>query len=330
MSLMAVTVTLLFGGLVGVVSGLVGVGGGIVMVPLLYLLFAHPEWSGIVVPPAHHAVVAHATSLFVIVPTALAGIVAYQRSRLVAWRVALPMVGTALLAAMVGVQVAVRLPPEVLKASFGAFLMASGLNLLKASRRAGEAGAALGGGVILAVLGGLLIGFITSLLGVGGGIVAIPILIYLVRLDMKKVAATSLGIVVFSALMGAVTYMITGWGHAELPPALRVTSSSGGTGPRARGRSHGSPWGLHQQETQRPGAEGGVRRGLPAGGAAAVRAKPGGRVGVEPVLSPSPFSPFRRPHPGGIFMTRRPAVDRTCTDAAARPGQGVRACAEAG
>ena len=197
---------------------MVGVGGGIVMVPLLYLLFAHPEWSGIVVPPAHHAVVAHATSLFVIVPTALAGIVAYQRSRLVAWRVALPMVGTALLAAMVGVQVAVRLPPEVLKASFGAFLMASGLNLLKASRRGEEAGAALGGGVIVPVLGGLLIGFITSLLGVGGGIVAIPILIYLVRLDMKKVAATSLGIVVFSALMGAVTYMITGWGHAELPP----------------------------------------------------------------------------------------------------------------
>jgi len=218
MSLLAVTITLLFGGLVGVVSGLVGVGGGIVMVPLLYLLFAHPEWSGIVVPPAQHAVVAHATSLFVIVPTALAGIVAYQRSRLVAWRVALPMVGTALLAAVVGVQVAVRLPPEVLKASFGAFLMASGLNLLKASRRGEETGAPPGGGVVLAVLGGLLIGLITSLLGVGGGIVAIPILIYLVRLDMKKVAATSLGIVVFSAFMGALTYVITGWGHPELPP----------------------------------------------------------------------------------------------------------------
>jgi uncharacterized protein len=217
MSFAAVAITLLFGGLVGVVSGLVGVGGGIVMVPLLYVLFAHPEWSGIVVPPAHHAVVAHATSLFVIVPTALAGIVAYQRSRLVAWRVALPMVGTALLAAMVGVQVAVRLPPEALKASFGAFLMVSGLNLLKASRKDGEVGAALGGGLVLAVMGGLLIGFITSLLGVGGGIVAIPILIYLVRLDMKRVAATSLGIVVFSAFMGAVTYMITGWGHPDLP-----------------------------------------------------------------------------------------------------------------
>jgi uncharacterized protein len=218
MSLLAVAITLLFGGLVGVVSGLVGVGGGIVMVPLLYLLFAHPEWSGIVVPPAHHAVVAHATSLFVIVPTALAGILAYQRSRLVAWRVALPMVGTALLAAIVGVQVAVRLPPEVLKAAFGAFLMASGLNLLRASGKDGGDGGELGGGWLLAVVGGLLIGFITSLLGVGGGIVAIPILIYLVRLDMKRVAATSLGIVVFSAFTGAVTYMITGWGHPELPP----------------------------------------------------------------------------------------------------------------
>lgn len=218
MSLLAMAITLLFGGLVGLVSGLVGVGGGIVMVPLLYLLLAHPDWSGIVVPPSLHAVVAHATSLFVIVPTALVGILAYQRSRLVAWRVALPMVGTAMIAAMVGVQVAVRLPPEVLKAAFGAFLVASGLNLLKASRRDGGSEGELGKGWLLAVVGGLLIGFITSLLGVGGGIVAIPILIYLVRLDMKKVAATSLGIVVFSALTGAVTYVITGWGHPELPP----------------------------------------------------------------------------------------------------------------
>ena len=218
MSLLAMAITLLFGGLVGLVSGLVGVGGGIVMVPFLYLLFAHPEWSGINVPPAHHAVVAHATSLLVIVPTALAGVLVYQRSRLVAWRVALPMVGTAMLAAIVGVQVAVRLPAEALKAGFGAFLIASGLNLLNASRRDGAADGDPGKGWALALVGGLFIGFITSLLGVGGGIVAIPILIYLVRLDMKKVAATSLGIVVFSALVGALTYVLTGWGHPDLPP----------------------------------------------------------------------------------------------------------------
>ncbi|MGD2120308.1 MAG: sulfite exporter TauE/SafE family protein [Gemmatimonadota bacterium] len=217
MTPLALGLTLLFGALVGVVSGLVGVGGGIVMVPLLYFWFAHPEWSGVSFPSQYHAVVAHATSLFVIVPTAIAGLLAYHRSRLVAWRVALPMAATAILAAMFGVQVAIRLPPEFLKAGFGAFLFASGLNLLSSSRREEVEGESGRGGFALAVAGGILIGFITSLLGVGGGIVAIPLLIYLVRLEMKKVAATSLGIVVFSAFTAAVTYAISGWTHPELP-----------------------------------------------------------------------------------------------------------------
>ena len=218
MSLLALALTLLYGGVGGGVSGLVGVGGGIVMVPLLYVLFAHPEWSGISIPPVYHAVVAHATSLFVIVPTAVAGILAYHRSKLVVWRVALPMAAAAVVAAMGGVQVAVRLRPELLKAGFGAFLFVSGLNLLIASRWEGRGGEGGNKGLAFAVGGGILIGFITALLGVGGGIVAIPLLIYLVRLDVKKVAATSLGIVVFSALTAALTYALNGWGHPELPP----------------------------------------------------------------------------------------------------------------
>ncbi len=218
MSLLALASTLLFGGVVGLVSGLVGVGGGIVMVPLLYLLLDHPEWSAILVPAQYQAVVAHATSLFVIVPTAVAGLLAYHRSGLVAWRVALPMAATAVLAAMLGVQVAVRLPPEALKAAFGLFLMASGLNLLRASHKEVSPLEAPRASLLVAVVGGLLIGFITSLLGVGGGIVAIPILIYLVRLDIRKVAATSLGIVVFSALTAACTYGVAGWHHPQLPP----------------------------------------------------------------------------------------------------------------
>jgi len=217
MSPLALAITLLYGGVVGVVSGLVGVGGGIVMVPLLYLLFAHPEWSGISIAPEYHAVVAHATSLFVIVPTAVTGILAYHRSKLVVWGVALPMAVTAVLAALGGVQVAVRLPPELLKAAFGAFLIASGLNLFKGPVPAGESGNGTADHLAIPILGGILVGFITSLLGVGGGIVAIPLLIYLVRLEVKKVAATSLGIVVFSALTASVTYAITGWGHPELP-----------------------------------------------------------------------------------------------------------------
>jgi uncharacterized membrane protein YfcA len=218
MTLLALGVTLLFGGVVGVVSGLVGVGGGIVMVPMLYLLFAHPEWSGIHVPLGDQAVVAHATSLFVIVPTAVAGLAAYHRANLVVWRVAVSMALTAVVAAMLGVQVAVRLPSEALKAGFGAFLFVSGGNLLTSYRREEVEGEASPRGLALAVVGGLVVGLITSLLGVGGGIVAIPLLIYLVHIDVKKVAATSLGIVVFSAFTAAVTYALSGWGRPDLPP----------------------------------------------------------------------------------------------------------------
>lgn len=217
MSLLALFVSLLFGAVVGLVAGLVGVGGGIVMVPFLYLLFSYPDFSGIDIPPAYQAVVAHATSLFVIVPTALAGILSYHRSGLVAWRVVLPMAGTAVLAAMAGVQVAVHLPPEILKAGFGAFLVASGLNLLRRSHRDGGGEDPGRTQVLLAVFGGFLVGFITSLLGVGGGIVAIPILIHLMRLDIKRVAATSLGIVVFSASVASIAYWVTGRDHPELP-----------------------------------------------------------------------------------------------------------------
>lgn len=202
----------------GVVSGLVGVGGGIVMVPLLYAIFSHPEWSGVSIPPAYHAVVAHATSLFVIVPTAIAGILAYHKAGLVVWKVALPMAVTALIAAVGGVQLAVRLPPEVLKAGFGGFLVVSGLNLVFSSPSKAKGAAGSVQGMRLAIPGGLLVGLITALLGVGGGIVAIPILLYFVHLDVKKVAATSLGVVVFSALTAAITYAVSGWSHPSLPP----------------------------------------------------------------------------------------------------------------
>jgi hypothetical protein len=158
---------------------------------------------------------AHATSLAVIVPTALAGVVSYHRAGLVVWRIALPTAGVAIAAALAGVHLAIRLPPEALKAGFALFLVASGLNLLGSSRRPRTAGKPPGWAPLLAFASG--VGLITALLGVGGGLVAIPVLIYFVRLDMKEVAATSLGIVVFSSLSAAITYGVAGWGNPVLP-----------------------------------------------------------------------------------------------------------------
>lgn len=151
---------LVVGGLVGILSGLLGIGGGVLIVPFLYFFYGHPTWSGTGLGTDLLVTVAHATSLFIIVPTALRGVLRFQQAHLVVWRAALPV----------------------------------------------------------AVVTGVVVGLLSSLLGVGGGVVAIPLLAHLMRLEVRELAATSLVVVMFSALAGMVTYMVSGAGIAGRPP----------------------------------------------------------------------------------------------------------------
>jgi len=219
-SLVALAVSVAFGVLVGVLSGLVGIGGGAVMVPFLYIVFAAPTFSGIMLDPQHEVIVAHATSLFVIVPTALSGMRTYQKSDLIDWSVVLPMAGGTVVAAMGGAVLAERLPGPVLKAGFGLSLLVMGAQLLKPrpAKASAEDEPRESLGKWVSVLCGCAVGLFSALMGVGGGLLAIPLLIYVVGLDLPRVAATSIGLVVFAAVSGSVSYVIAGWGTSGLPP----------------------------------------------------------------------------------------------------------------
>jgi uncharacterized membrane protein YfcA len=201
---------------VGFLSGLVGIGGGVLIVPLLYFFYGHPAWSGVRVPVELHAVLAHATSLFVIVPTSALGTLSFHRVGAVAWRAALPIAGFSVVAALVASQVAPAIPAPLLKLGFGILLVGSGVRLL---RGRGDAPAHHTGRPHLAVgaVAGVAIGVLSALLGVGGGIVAIPILVYLFRLGLDKVAATSMAIIVFTATAGVAGYVVAGLGEPSLP-----------------------------------------------------------------------------------------------------------------
>jgi uncharacterized membrane protein YfcA len=192
---------------VGFLSGLVGIGGGVLIVPLLYFFYGHPAWGGSQLAPDLHAVVAHATSLLVIVPTSALGAWTYHRARLVAWRAALPIAATSVVAAFAVTRVAAGVPAPVLKLAFGALLLVSGARLLHPGREA--AGTRERAHVGVAAVSGVAVGAMSALLGVGGGIVAIPILVYLVGLPLEKVAATSMAIIVFTALAGVAGYAAT-------------------------------------------------------------------------------------------------------------------------
>lgn len=215
MTAAALLALIIVGFAVGFLAGLVGIGGGVLIVPFLYFFYAHAAWSGVSMPGSLHATVAHATSLFIIVPTALAGTATYARNHLVSWRTVLPVALVSMLFAGIAATLATRLPPEVLKVAFGTFLMFTAIQLLTGRGSGAEGPPRFS--LPLVIFTGAVVGIFSAMLGVGGGLVAIPLLMYVVRLDIRHVAATSLAIVAFAATAGTATYMVTGAGAADLP-----------------------------------------------------------------------------------------------------------------
>ena len=106
------------GALAGVLAGLLGVGGGIIMVPLLVLAFGLDQK------------VAQGTSLAVIIPTAIVGTFTYARGRNLDWRIAVFVAVGALLAAFFGATLAQRLPSLLLKHLFAVLMILVGLRML--------------------------------------------------------------------------------------------------------------------------------------------------------------------------------------------------------
>jgi uncharacterized protein len=215
MTVAALLALAVVGGGAGFLAGLIGIGGGVFIVPFLYFFYGHAGWSGVELAPALHATVAHATSLFIIVPTAAVGTATYARSRLVAWHAAVPVAVVATAAAAAGALLAARIPGEALKVAFGVFLLANAAFLLR-GRKARVVGPER---VTLptTVLTGALVGVLSALLGVGGGLVAIPLLLHIQRIGLERVAATSLAIIVVAAAAGTLTYITTGQSETSLP-----------------------------------------------------------------------------------------------------------------
>lgn len=202
--------------LVGFAAGLIGIGGGVLIVPFLYFFYAHPEWTGFGLPDALAVAVAHGTSLFVIVPTAAKGTFNYSKAGLIEWSVALPIATAALVGGTAGAMLAVRLPGNALKFGFGIFLMLSATQLVL--RRGSSDGRPINKNILATIITGLLVGLLSGMMGVGGGVIALPLLMYLLHVDVRRAASTSLAIVGFAATAGALTYAFSGWHVPGRPP----------------------------------------------------------------------------------------------------------------
>ncbi len=185
------------------------------MVPFLYLVYASSEAS-----LSAQTVVAHATSLGVAFVTSAIGTWRYERAQAIAWRpalvYALPGIVTAFLVARVLARVE---GAHWVRAAFGVFLLGSAWDMARRARQAPDADAIarhphswfwLAG--IGAIGGGL-----AATLGIGGGLIAVPVLLYIGRLPIRAVAPTALAGVCLTTLAGALGYLTAGAGPRVSP-----------------------------------------------------------------------------------------------------------------
>ncbi|WP_084127584.1 sulfite exporter TauE/SafE family protein [Demequina sp. NBRC 110054] len=198
--------------LAGLLSGLFGVGGGIVIVPLLSLIlgFDHRLAAG--------------TSLAAIVPTAAVGVITYATHGSVAWVAALVIALGAVVGAQAGSWLLHRLPLDALRWGFIGFLgfVVAMLFVVVPSRDAGlELTWWSVPGLILV---GLLTGVLSGVLGVGGGIIVVPALMLLFGTSDLLARGTSLLMMIPTAASGTIGNLRRG--NVNIPAALIVGASA--------------------------------------------------------------------------------------------------------
>jgi uncharacterized membrane protein YfcA len=176
----------------GFLSGLFGVGGGILIVPVLVLFMGMDQR------------LAHGTSLAAVLPIAVSGVIGFALEDSVDWSVAAALTVGAMAGAVLGTHWLHKLPTHVLAYSFAAVLLLSAARLvLDNSEATGRSD--LGWPSLAALVAlGLLAGTLAGLLGVGGGVVMVPAMIILFGIPAAVAKGTSLAVIIPTSVVATV------------------------------------------------------------------------------------------------------------------------------
>jgi uncharacterized membrane protein YfcA len=195
----------------GLLAGTLGLGGGVVIVPALLMIFPLMDF-----PAAIIAQLAVATSLATIAATSISAILTHQRLGAVRWPVALPISAGILVGAFCGAFFASAISSAMLGRLFGIFAMLIAVQMaLSSGRLANGDNERLPSPGALA-LAGSAIGTLSAMFGIGGGSLTVPFL-SACGMRMQQAVAISAVCGLPIAIGGGIGFVVAGWHHPDLP-----------------------------------------------------------------------------------------------------------------
>jgi uncharacterized membrane protein YfcA len=226
----------------GFVAGLFGIGGGTIMVPLLAMLFEAQQF------PADHVLhLALGTSMAAIIFTAISSARAHDKHGAVIWPVVMRIVPGILLGTMIGTLLAAHISSRGLAIFFACFILYIALQMFVSFKPKPSRELPLTAGIIAA---GTLIGGLSSLVAIGGGILTVPFLTWC-NVRMQDAIGTSAAVGIPIAVGGSLGYIWNGMhasglpagslGFVYLPALLFVMSASILTAPLGARLAHRLP-----------------------------------------------------------------------------------------
>jgi uncharacterized membrane protein YfcA len=233
---------LLLGTVVGFFAGLLGIGGGTLIVPVLTALFLHQG-----LPTAAIVHIALGTSMASIVITSVVSLAAHHRKQGVLWKVVKTMAPGVIVGAFFGTFLVARLSAQFLAVFFTIFLFVIAIQMFL-NKQPAPSRVLPGSLGLLGVASS--IGVISSLVAIGGGALTVPYLVWC-NTPVKKAIGTAAALGFPIALSGTIGYVINGWnklpeevfmlGYVYLPAVIGISLATFFTAPVGASFAHRLP-----------------------------------------------------------------------------------------
>ncbi len=205
-----VIILLITGAAVGLVSGIIGVGGCFIMVPVQYWLL-----TSMGIEPTIAIRVAFGSNLAVVLPTAISATYIHNKRSAVVWDKVWVLGGWGLIGAIIGAKLASILPAVLLKKAFGLAVLFGAMRMLFGKLPTVKD---VHPKKYLYIIWGILLGLASGIIGIGGGVLMIPILTIFLGFDIRSAIGSSTAVMIFTSLGGILSYIYNGIGVDGLPP----------------------------------------------------------------------------------------------------------------